>query len=168
MQPSHWLHGLLAEEEGRPALLAVQAGLDWDAFTRDRPAPPSADAADASIPFTRAARIALSEATAWARMQLSGEATVSGDLLLIALLRADDALRDRLEAMGLRMDRLESAVLPEPGPPIPVEEETPPDPTGRFDAGRILDACATAPARDCASWRIIVALSSTTLSCAAN
>ena len=45
--------------------------------------------------------------------------------------------------MGLRMDRLEAAVLPEPGPPIPVEEEKPAlDPTDRIDALRILDACA--------------------------
>jgi len=142
VQPAHWLHGLLAEEEGHPAALAVQAGLDWDAYARSRPAPPSADAADASIPFTRATRIALAEATAWAKMQLSGEATVSGDLLLIALFRADDALRERLEAMGLRTDRLEAAVLPEPGPPIPVEEEPAPDPTRLIDASRILDACA--------------------------
>ncbi len=77
------------------------------------------------MPFTRAARVALSEASAWAKMQLSGEATVSGDLLLIALLHADDPLREHLEAMGLRLDRLEAAVLPEPGPPIEVEEERP-------------------------------------------
>ena len=141
VQPAHWLHGLLAEEEGRPAALAVQAGLDWDAYARSRPEP-AADVADASIPFTRATRIALSDATAWAKMQLSGEATVSGDLLLIALLRADDALRERLEMMGLRMDRLEAAVLPESGPPIPVEEEPAPDPTRLIDASRILDACA--------------------------
>jgi thiamine-phosphate pyrophosphorylase len=142
VQPAHWLHGLLAEEEGRPAVLAVQAGLDWDAYTRDRPAP-TVESADAALPFTRATRVALSEATAWARMQLAGEATVSGDLLLIALLRADDALRERLEGMGLRMGRLEAAVLPEPGPPIPVEEEEPAScPTGGIDAARILDACA--------------------------
>ena len=76
-------------------------------------------------------------------MQLSGEAAVSGDLLLIALLRADDPLRERMEAMGLRLDRLEAAVLPEPGPPIEVEEERPAlDATGQIDAVRILDACA--------------------------
>ena len=143
VRPTHWLHGLLAEEEGRPASLAVQAGLDWDAYTRDRPPAPPDDPADASLPFQRATRIALSEATGWARMQIVGEATVSGDLLLIALLRADAEVRGRLEAMGLRMDRLEAAVLPEPGPPIPVEEEGPAlDRTGRIDAARILDACA--------------------------
>ena len=98
---------------------------------------------DSALPYTRAARIALSEASAWAKMQLSGEAAVSGDLLLIALLRADDPLRERLEAMGLHMDRLEAAVLPEPGPPIEVEEERPAlDATGQIDAVRILDACA--------------------------
>ncbi|HVS34879.1 MAG TPA: thiamine phosphate synthase [Gemmataceae bacterium] len=147
VRPADWLHGLLAEEEGRPAVLAVQAGLDWGAYSRDRPTPPD-DPADASIPFQRATRIALSEATAWARMQIVGEATVSGDLLLIALLRADADLRQRMEVMGLRLDRLEAAVLPAPGPPIPVEEGrggvTPPllGPTSRIDSLRILDACA--------------------------
>src|SRR5258708_28660539 len=124
VQPAHWLHGLLAEEEGRPAALAMQAGLDWNAYNHDRPTP-TVESADDALPFTRATRIALSEATAWARMQLVGEATVSGDLLLIALLRADDALRERLQRMGLRMDWLEAAVLPEPGPPIPVNDEEP-------------------------------------------
>ncbi len=148
VRPAHWLHGLLAEEEGRPAALAVQAGLDWAAYTRDRPPPPPDDPADPSVPFQRATRVALSEATGWARMQIVGEAAVSGDLMLIALLRADAELRGRLEAMGLRMDRLEAAVLPEPGPPIPVEEGrggvAPPlfDPTNRIDILRILDACA--------------------------
>jgi thiamine-phosphate pyrophosphorylase len=143
VQPAHWLHGLLAEEEGRAFALVVQAGMDADAYAHERPAPPSDDNADAELPFTRAARIALSEATAWAKMQLSGEATVSGDLLLIALLRADDPLRGRLEAMGLRLDRLEAAVLPEPGPPIPMEEEeTVRDAMGQIDAFRIMDACA--------------------------
>ncbi len=76
-------------------------------------------------------------------MQVVGEATVSGDLLLIALLRADAELRQRLEAMGLSTERLEAAVLPQPGPPIPVEEETPAGhPTERIDILRILDACA--------------------------
>jgi thiamine-phosphate pyrophosphorylase len=143
VQPAHWLHGLLAEEEGRPAVLTVQAGLNWDAYLHDRPAPPADVEADSMLPYTRAARIALSEATAWAKMQLSGEAAVSGDLLLIALLRADDPLRQHLEKMGLRLDRLEAAVLPEPGPPIEVEEERPSlEVTGRIDAFRILDACA--------------------------
>src|SRR5947209_9064456 len=86
VRPAHWLHGLLAEEEGRAAALAVQAGLDWQAYNRDRPPPPAEEPADASLPFQRATRTALSEATGWARLQLSGEATVSGDLLLIALL----------------------------------------------------------------------------------
>jgi thiamine-phosphate pyrophosphorylase len=143
IQPAQWLHGLLAEEEGRAAALAVQAGLDWQAFTRERPPAPGGEPGDLSLPFQRATRVALSEATGWARMQIVGEATVSGDLLLIALLRADPELRQRLEAMGLRMDRLEAAVLPQPGPPIPVEDETPPlDPSSRIDAIRILDACA--------------------------
>jgi thiamine-phosphate pyrophosphorylase len=143
VHPADWLHGLLAEEEGRPAVLAVQAGLDWNAYVRDRPAPPSDDGEESLLPFTRAARVALSEASAWAKMQLSGEAAVSGDLLLIALLHADDSLRENLEAMGLRFDQLEAAVLPEPGPPLEVEEERPAaDMTGQIDAGRILDACA--------------------------
>ena len=116
---------------------------------------------------SRGPRIALSEASAWAKMQLSGEAAVSGDLLLIALLRADDSLRENLEALGLRLDRLEAAVLPEPGPPIEMEEERPAaDVTGQIDATRVIDACATAPARGCAWSRIIADLYSTTPFCA--
>jgi thiamine-phosphate pyrophosphorylase len=141
VRPADWLHGLLAEEEGRPAALAVQAGLDWHAYAHGRPTPAESPA-DASLPLQRAARVALSEATAWARLQVVGEATVSGDLLLIALLRADDELLGRLEVMGLRLDRLEAAVLPQPGPPIPVQGEQPADPTARLDAARLLDACA--------------------------
>ncbi len=143
VEPAHWLHGLLAEEEGRPAVLAVDAGLDWDAYGRERPAPPPEDEANSSLPFTRAARVALSEASAWAKMQLSGEAVVSGDLLLIALLHADDSLCEQLQAMGLRLDSLVAAVRPEPGPPIEVEQDRPTfGATEQIDVFRILDACA--------------------------
>jgi thiamine-phosphate pyrophosphorylase len=137
VRPADWLHGLLAEEEGRAAAAAVRAGLDWQAYVSGRPPDPSGDN-PGPLPLQRAARAALREAGEWARMQLTEDASVAGDLLLLALLRTDDALRGRLQALGLRVDRLEANLLPPPAPDLPGDEPDEP-PT---DADRVLDACA--------------------------
>jgi thiamine-phosphate pyrophosphorylase len=144
VRPADWLHGLLAEEEGRAAQAAVGAGLDWAAYAAGRPpAPP--EGAGGALALQRLARAALREAQAWARMQLAGDASVSGDFLLLSLLRADADLRGRMEALGLAADRLEASLLPPPAPPLEVEDEpapAPADAAGSADADRVLDACA--------------------------
>ncbi len=88
VHPADWLHGLLGGGR-RPAVavLAVQAGLDWNAYYYIH------DRLRAAVRRRRRILVAVHAGRARSRcprrvhgpkMQLSGEAAVSGDLLLIA------------------------------------------------------------------------------------
>jgi thiamine-phosphate pyrophosphorylase len=75
--------------------------------------------------------------------ELSGERTIASEHLLLAVVRADQTLRQLLEERGLGFARLESAVLATQAPPLQLDEplhlvET----TEHVDTARILDAAA--------------------------
>jgi thiamine-phosphate pyrophosphorylase len=138
---AHVLHGLLAEEEGRAFLAAVDAGLDAESYRRTippfTPLPPGE-----SVPLDAPTRAALTLARALAREHL-GDDAVSGDVLLVALLRSDDALRSAIEGFSLQLARLEAGVLPAAGPPLELDE--PLDVGGEpadLGVARLLDAAA--------------------------
>jgi thiamine-phosphate pyrophosphorylase len=145
VRPEDWLHGLFAEEEGRAAAAAVAAGLDWRAYLAARPTPPACDAAFGGLSLHRATRTALREAAAWARHEVSVDASVAGDFLLVELLHADGGLRDRMAALGLDVRRLEALVLP-PQAPMELDIEDGPatsmDPGATASVDRVVDACA--------------------------
>src|SRR5438105_14336858 len=94
LQPAHPLQGLLEEEEGRAALLCGNAGLDvlraQSALgaVRAGPVEPRPWAA-----LTREALVLARELA----LALTGEPTVASEALLLALLRGDAGLRERLE-----------------------------------------------------------------------
>jgi thiamine-phosphate pyrophosphorylase len=138
---AHVLHGLFAEEEGRAFLAAVDAGLDTESYRRTlppfTPLPPGE-----SLPLDGRARAALTLARALTR-EHAGEDAVSGDVLLVALLRSDPELRSAVESFGLRLTRLETGVLPATGPPLELDE--PLDLRGGpadLGVARLLDAAA--------------------------
>jgi thiamine-phosphate pyrophosphorylase len=141
VEPDHLLHGLLLEEEGRPAALLAEAGADLARVRRalaERPPAGPPQPAEPSLPFGPRTRSALDAAR-----DLANDWDVSSEAVLLALLRADAALRGLLESCGLDFARLEGTVLAERGPPPELEEPLQLlEPTERLDTARILDASA--------------------------
>ena len=141
VEPLDLLHGLLEEEEGHAAVLAANAGLDRAAYQHVRgvsaptlPTPP--------LPLHPQTEAALREARGLARA-LSGEATVSGEVLLPALVRAGPELAAYLGPLGLRPERLEADLRARQAPPLRMEESLAlADATEQMDAARVLDAAA--------------------------
>jgi thiamine-phosphate pyrophosphorylase len=141
VEPDHLLHGLLAEEEGRPAEVLARAGVDLARLRQalaersaDGPAPPGAE----PLPFGPRTRSALDAAR-----DLPFGRDVPSEAVLLALLRAEAPLRGLLESCGLDWPGLEGAILAEQGPPPELEEPLLLlEPAERLDTARILDASA--------------------------
>jgi thiamine-phosphate pyrophosphorylase len=134
-------HGLLAEPEGRAFLAAKAAGLDEDLYRGTVPET-AAVPEGTSIPLDATMRGALHLGRFLAR-ERAGEDEVAGDILLLALLRTDEELLTAVESLGLRLDRLESAILPVASAPLELDE--PLETTfSADDSGvpRLLDAAA--------------------------
>jgi thiamine-phosphate pyrophosphorylase len=139
--PEHLLHGLLAEEEGRAAILLADGGTDLARLRQalaDRPAAGPPSPAEAALPFGPGTRSALDAAR-----ELAHDRDVGSDAVLLALLRADAGLRDLLASCGLAFPRLEAAVVAAAGPAPELDEPLALlEPTERVDLARILDAAA--------------------------
>jgi thiamine-phosphate pyrophosphorylase len=139
---SHVLHALLSEEEGRAHVAATAAGLDPAAYRVSFPIPDPAEPPPDPMRLSASTRAALNLSRSLAR-EHAGEEAISGDILLVALLRTDDDLRQEIEALGLRLASLEAAVLPPPGAALELQE--PLDFVGSLTGsgiGRLLDAAA--------------------------
>ncbi len=119
LAPTHVLHALLEEEEGRAATLAVSVGLDLAAHYRSRGERPREGSV--SLPFSPGLNEVLSRARNLS-LELTGDSTLSSESLLLALLRADVGLASAMEAVGLRLSALE-AVLQQQKPPALKPEE---------------------------------------------
>jgi thiamine-phosphate pyrophosphorylase len=139
----HVLAALLLEEEGRPAGLIREQGLEPGHVTRlvglsfrdvgplpsDLP-PPCARGVSATLAFA-ARRVA---------RELCGESVVATEHLFLAVLQEDAELRGKLETAGLSIGRIEAQLRPEPlrlEEPLQILE-----PTEQVDSARILDANA--------------------------
>src|SRR5438132_1235322 len=89
VEPAHLLHGLLEEEDGRPATLAAEAGLDRPRYLAARgepgPAPPG------GLPLAPATEALLYRARELAA-QRGGDRTVPSEAVLLALVRHDAGL----------------------------------------------------------------------------
>lgn len=137
----HVLAALLLEEEGRPAGLIREQGLELHAITRlagvssGDPVPlPS----DLPPPTTTGAVASLTYAARRLARELCGESIVATEHLFLAVLQEDAELRGRLETAGLSVGRIEARLRPEPlrlEEPLRILE-----PTERVDSARILDA----------------------------
>jgi thiamine-phosphate pyrophosphorylase len=140
--PIHLWHGLLAEEEGRAGVLATTGGLNWSAYRRAGPTAPDVRPTDDAVELGPSARAAFSLARERS-LELAGESEVSGEVLLLALLQTDEALRRDAEALGLRLARVEEELRSRRLPPIQLDEPLNlGQPTERVDLARVLDACA--------------------------
>jgi thiamine-phosphate pyrophosphorylase len=136
VEPLHLLHGLLEEEDGRAATLAAEAGLDRARYLAERG---EAAASAASVPLAAATEAILYRARELA-VERTGEKTVSGEGVLLALVRHDAGVAARLAALGLDAGRLE-ALLGGSQPDLPLEEPIRlADLTEQVDVARVLDA----------------------------
>jgi thiamine-phosphate pyrophosphorylase len=140
VEPVDLLHGLLEEGEGRAAALAIAAGLDHAAYRRAWGS--SAGDEDPVLELHSRTGEALGQAREIA-LELSGEQTVGGDSLLVALLRGDANLGTALEAHGFSLERLESQVHAAQLPPLQLDEPIGAGQwTEQIEVARVLDAAA--------------------------
>lgn len=141
--PLDLLHGLLAEEEGRAAMLAAAAGLDTAAFNasflaHEEPLPSQPSEAPLH-PRTQSALTLARELAG----DLFGERSIVSEALLLALIRGEDTLAAHLQPFGLCIAELETQILSQRQPPPRLDEPLRlADVTERIDVGRILDASA--------------------------
>jgi thiamine-phosphate pyrophosphorylase len=144
VQPQHLLHALLEEEEGRAAVYAQRAGLDWKAYRA--PLVPSSSTNLNAEPKTRPLHDRTQNALLHARRlthELLGDDTISSELLLYALLETEEKLRRLLELLGLRFRLLKNDIFTLQQPPLQLDEPLRLDPlVEHVDAARILDANA--------------------------
>jgi thiamine-phosphate pyrophosphorylase len=141
VEPLDLLHGLLEEEEGQAAFVAGKAGLDRAAYLPTR-GPSAASPPSPPLPLHPQTAAALEAARGVARA-LSGEATVSGEALLPALVRVGAEVAAYLGPLGLRPERLEADVRTREAPPLRLEEPLAlADATEQMGAARVLDAAA--------------------------
>jgi thiamine-phosphate pyrophosphorylase len=129
------LLGLLDEDEGRPAVLLERIGLVVTAVREGLTALPPTPAAQLSRLYTAARDWSLAN---------RADPEFLTDALLLAVLRADDRLRQVVAPLGLAPDRLESALMtgvdrPTEPPSAPVTFDVTED-RGDIDAARVLDA----------------------------
>jgi thiamine-phosphate pyrophosphorylase len=142
IQPRHLLLALVDEEEGRAARLLVRLGLSPSALRQALA--PEAAAADlvtaAALPMDESISTILRQARHVA-LEASGERTVAGDHLLLALLHCEPKLVAQL-GVALNRDAVELATAGE----CPALELNPPldlsEPAERMTTARILDAAA--------------------------
>lgn len=156
-EPLDLLLALVDEIDGRAGCMLVEHGLEPGRLFETLGARPSGevsrDEADDEgegefLPTSMDLRAVLNEAAGIARQWDRG-VSVGTEHLLLALLRYDPAIRERLADAGTEVESLAAAVeehiLSEIGP-IPIEEEPPRlelvDPTEDLDLARIVDAAS--------------------------
>jgi thiamine-phosphate pyrophosphorylase len=142
--PAHIFHSLLAEEEGQAGALAILCGLDVARYRAAAPQMPAEATAEAeAIPdLAPITREAFSRAREKA-IDLTGDNSVNGEVLLLALLQTSDALRRDAATWGLRLEAVEERLTARQPAPLRLEEELHlVEPVEKLERGRILDACA--------------------------
>jgi thiamine-phosphate pyrophosphorylase len=145
VQPLHLLQGLLDEEEGRAALLLARGRIFAATVKQALEEPNGATSAPSSeipLPLNFKTQELLHYARELAA-DLAGDAAIASDHLMLALLRRDELLRQKLIALGLDFAELESQIASTSAPGLPLDEELllvePPE---HPEAARILDASA--------------------------
>jgi thiamine-phosphate pyrophosphorylase len=138
VEPRHLLLALLHEEEGRAATALTRAGVYLSAYAFTEPAPIGEKSVD-TLPLGSLAYEVLTYAREVAD-ELTGDRTIAGDHVVLALVRRDPELCDELIRHGLHVDRLESELAPHQ-PPLRLDEPlTLAESTEQIDTARILDA----------------------------
>jgi thiamine-phosphate pyrophosphorylase len=142
VQPSHLFQALLEEEEGRAAVVLVRAGLSLDSVKSLFNTPVPGLNAGVSLVPSPALQHALDRAGDLA-VNSSDERTVASDHIVLALLREDEPLRQRLLKLGLSISKLESDIGAADRKALPLDEPLHlAEPFEQIATSRILDASA--------------------------
>lgn len=145
VQPLHLLLGLLDEEEGKAALLLARFGAPAAVIRQSfaghhRAATGQPD--EPPLPLSPQTQ-AIVHSAREAALDLAGESTVASDHVLLALLRREEALREKLISCGLNYAKLESELTSGPSAALSLDEPLLlAEPTEQVDTARILDAGA--------------------------
>lgn len=142
--PAHLFAALIQEEEGRAAVLLGKAGIQHAALAASFLRSPDLgnfETSDAAASLGAATYAVFVRAHSLA-VELGGERIVASEHMLLALLESDDALRKRLQALGLDLENLEQLIKGEQAIPLPMDELEIREPTDWIDSARILDASA--------------------------
>lgn len=140
--PRHLLRGLLAEEEGKPVALLVEAGIDWPRLQAHLGLTNPVDAIDTpDLPLHGSLRVVMMQAGELA-IHLGGEASILTEHVLLAFLTAMESARNELAGFGLDFQRLKKNLLGETAPLVMDEPLRLEEPKEEADAARILDASA--------------------------
>jgi thiamine-phosphate pyrophosphorylase len=144
-EPLDLLRGLLHEEEGLAMGLLRRAGVLVDAVRGIFDLPGDLDKVDANQATADCSQ-RTQEILHLARevaVDVSGERTIASDHLLLALLRCDEALRQKLTEIGLSLARLEAEMATAQAPALHLEDPLRlGESSEQADTARILDAGA--------------------------
>lgn len=125
----HLLLALIEDDEGRAARVLAEAGGDLEAVRRNLDGHPP-------VRFDQAAALAGAREVAGER----DETAVTGEYLLLGLVRSTDPFHDPLSRAGVRVEQL---TRPAEVPPIPLDEPLDiRDPADVVSAARVVDANA--------------------------
>jgi thiamine-phosphate pyrophosphorylase len=124
---------LIAEEDGRAAILVVKHGLAWG---------PALERLGGMQSPGISIQQLIADARALAR-EHEGEGTVTSEFFLLALLDTDEAAAQVLADFGLNRDNLEGEITGNSAPVLPMSEPILfAEPAEQVAAGRVLDASA--------------------------
>jgi thiamine-phosphate pyrophosphorylase len=145
VQPLHLLEGLLAEQEGRAALLLARGKLSVATVKQvfaGQQTIPTAPTIGPPLPLNTKTQAIVYDARELAA-DLTGDSTIASDHVMLALLRRDESIRQKVVALGLDLAALESEMASPSPPALPVDEALHlVEPTEHTDTARILDASA--------------------------
>jgi thiamine-phosphate pyrophosphorylase len=138
--PLHLLLGLVAEDEGQPAVLLAAAGVRREALREQLGLLEGAPAETLAVPLTADVRTILGRARELAALH-AAEGSLSSDQVLVALVEQCAELREQLISLGLDPAPLLKHL--DPQPPLVLDEPLETHaPAEEVDAGRVLDAAA--------------------------
>jgi thiamine-phosphate pyrophosphorylase len=142
VQPLHLLQGLLEEEEGMAATLLAGAGVNVAILRHNLHCTHASEnvTESAVLPLSAEAEAVVNQAR-FLTKDVGGEASVSGVMILLSLVRKDPTLKQFLETHGLDSARLEREFHATQGPPLRLDEDLRLEPPrDQIDTARILDA----------------------------
>jgi thiamine-phosphate pyrophosphorylase len=140
LMPLHLLLGLVAEEEGQPAVLLAAAGVGRESLRAELGLIEGAPTDSETMPPDPETRRILARARELAALH-SAEGTLSSDQALVALVEQSESLRERLGGLGLDAARLLGHLDPQPAIVLDEPLDSRP-PAEEVNVGRILDAAA--------------------------
>ncbi len=135
---SDWFLGLIADDEGKPAVLLQRVGIDLERLTREL------TENDGLTQFVAPADAVLYSTARSEALAARGDPTLTTDFVLLAVIVSDPEFREFLAQFGVNPDRLLEVLAPDPittaydenaGPEFVVHE-----PADRSDAARAIDA----------------------------